>query len=88
MNSEQIMPLIVLWIVWAVAAFNIRSHFRHRRMMAQRPNSGYNPANSGSYRTTPAEHPISYRALLLFYWLAAVAVPILTLYLFFAPAGD
>lgn len=82
MDSEKIMPLILLWIVWVIAAANIRGHFRNRRMTAYRRVSSENTTKAGSYPTTPAEHPISYWALLVFYWLAAVFVPAATLYLF------
>lgn len=81
MDSELIMPLVVLWIVWVVAASNIRSHFRNRAMTANPPSGGsFDSDGPRSYSTTPSDHPISYWALLAFYWLTAVFVPAATAY--------
>ena len=83
MDPEKIIPLIVLWIVWFVAASNIRSHCRTKTMNAYPRSSGsFDTDEARTYSTSPTDHPIGYWALLWFYWLVALFVPAATLYVF------
>lgn len=87
-NLNELMPFILLWIPWVLAIRELHSHFRYGRM-TEYLRRGADPVDDqpATRTTTPAQNPISYRLLLVFYLVVAILVPALTAYVLYTSSG-
>lgn len=78
MDLNEIMPFLLIWLLWLVAVKELRSHFRHGVMTEYLRRSSEDDDEPATKTSTLAQYPISHRLLFLLYASAAIAIPVLT----------
>lgn len=83
-DLNKVMPFIVFWMLWLMAAKELHNHFRHGFMTEYlRRSSDVENDEPGTRLTTLAQHPISYRLLFVLYASTVIFVPAVTAFVLY-----